>query len=220
MSDDERWSEVIRQVLDALDGGGVSDDATKDALAEGVRQALESLETGIGLDVQVLGEGFPVPESVGVQVVDGGRDAGAPRTTGDTPELRIADTDEVLPEELERIRAEAMFTHVKVSPPHKASSPWRPSTDDKTGRLGSIRLDHAAGIDQPWQTIFRGTATRLYRIWCSAGSLDVSVEGELVERLEGGQSIDVEGSVIRATTSEDVAHGTYTLIGPGPLEEE
>ena len=95
MSDDDRWSEVIHQVLDALDDGGVSDGATRDALAEGVRHALESLEAGVDLDVQVLGEGFPVQESVGVEVVDGGRDADEPRTQGEAPELRIADTEEV-----------------------------------------------------------------------------------------------------------------------------
>ena len=78
MSEDDRWTDVIDQVLDALDDANVSDPDTRDALAEGVKTALESLETGIGLDVQIIGEGFPEVDSPPptVEVVAGGRTDG------------------------------------------------------------------------------------------------------------------------------------------------
>ena len=93
MSDDDRWTSVIDQVLEALDDAEVSDPSTRDALAEGVRQAIESLESGIGLDVQIIGEGFPTPEDEPpvVEVVTGGRSMDAPPTSGEKPKLRLAD---------------------------------------------------------------------------------------------------------------------------------
>ena len=49
MSEDDRWSDVIDQVLDALDDAEMGTKTTRDALAEGVRQALESMESGCAL---------------------------------------------------------------------------------------------------------------------------------------------------------------------------
>lgn len=209
MSDDDRWSEVIHQVLDALDDGGVSDGPTRDALAEGVRQALESLESGVDLDVQILGEGFPVQESVSVEVVDGGRDADDPRTKGETPELRIADTDEV---DLADVEASGMFTHVKVVRPQLRSEKGRRRPLPGLSEAGWIQVADNPDPKSAWQTLYQGLRPRLYRIACSSGSLDVTVDGEPVERLCAGQTIDVEGTTIRVTTEEAESLGGYVQV--------
>ena len=159
MSDDDRWSEVIHQVLDALDDSGVSDGPTRDALAEGVRQALESMESGIDLDVQVLGEGFPVQDTVGVEVVDGGRDAGEPRTHGEAPELRIADTEEVeIPPSNRSDHTQGttngeMFTHVKVIRPGSASTSRQGRPLPGLSEAGWIQVTADNGPDEAWQTL-------------------------------------------------------------------
>ena len=228
MSDDDRWSEVIHQVLDALDDGGVSDGPTRDALAEGVRQALESLESGVDLDVQILGEGFPVPEAVSVEVVDGGRTADAPRTEGETPELRIADTEEVeipvQPPTATRSATDTdtgeMFTHVKVIRPVNSPTSDRARPLPGLSEAGWIQVTGDDGPEAGWQTLYRGLKPRLYRVACSTGTLDVIVDGEPVERLRTGQSIDVEGSAIRVTTESDEAIGGYVQLDVGSGGEE
>ena len=60
----------------------------------------------------------------------------------------------------------------------------------------------------------------LYRVACSTGTLDVIVDGEPVERLRTGQSIDVEGSAIRVTTESDEAIGGYVQLDVGSGGEE
>ena len=226
MSDDDRWSEVIHQVLDALDDGGVSDVATRDALAEGVRQVLESLEAGVDLDVQVLGEGFPVQESVGVEVVDGGRDVDQPRTQGEAPELRIADTEEVeIPSprgsgQTPRAETGEMFTHVKVIRPDSGSTPRKSRPLPGLSEAGWIQITADNGPEAAWQTLYRGLSPRLYRVACSTGTLDVTVDGEPVERLRPGQSIDVEGNAIRVTTEDGESLGGYVQVGSTTGGEE
>jgi hypothetical protein len=77
-----------------------------------------------------------------------------------------------------------------------------------------------AGADSTWQTIYAGLKPRLYRIACSSGSLDVTVDGESVERLLAGQSVDVEGTAIRVTTSTETgAIGGYVPVPNVGLEE-
>lgn len=218
MSEDDRWNEIIDQVMDALDDADVADSSTRDALAEGVRQALESLETGVGLDVQILGEGFPTqaPEPVSVEVVDGGRTEDTPRTDSDIPDLRIADTEEV---EADAIETPPMFTHVKVTrdgnPPSRRSRPL-PGLSE----AGWIHVAAAEGPETAWQTLYVGRTPRLYRIACSQGLLDVTADGEPVERLSPGQSIDIEAESIRVTTAPNTeAIGGYTPLGINGAEE-
>jgi len=219
MSDDDRWSEVIHQVLDALDDGGVSDGPTRDALAEGVRQALESLDSGVDLDVQILGEGFSVTDAMSVEVVDGGRDEDTPRTEGETPELRIADTEEVdIPSSPQPGPSRAgdageMFTHVQVIRPQPGSTQGRHRPLPGLSEAGWIQVTGDHGDEAAWQTLYRGLKPRLYRVACSTGTLDVTVDGEAIERLREGQSIDVEGHAIRVTTSGDEALGGYVQVG-------
>ena len=224
MSDDDRWSEVIHQVLDALDDGGVSDGPTRDALAEGVRQALDSLESGLDLDVQILGEGFPVQEGMNVEVMDGGRAEDTPRSEGETPELRIADTEEVERPDPSGSAPSAetgeMFTHVKVIRPQAETLHSRSRPLPGLAEAGWIQLTADLGSEAAWQTLYRGLKARLYRVACSTGTLDVTVDGEPVERLRAGQSIDVEGTAIRVTTDGDEALGGYVQINSIAGDEE
>ncbi len=221
MSEDDRWSDVIHQVLDALDDGGVSDGPTRDALAEGVRQALESLESGVDLDVQILGEGFPVQESVSVEVVDGGREPDTPRTAGETPELKIADTEEVdIQSPGSTVEASGMFTHVKVVRPQEGDRPTRSRPLPGLSEAGWIQVTGDNGPEAAWQTLYRGLRSRLYRVACSTGTLDVTVDGEPVEPLRAGQSIDVEGTAIRVTTERNESLGGYVQLGELGAGEE
>ena len=221
MSDDDRWTSVIDQVLEALDDAEVSDPSTRDALAEGVRQAIESLESGIGLDVQIIGEGFPSPENDPpvVEVVPGGRASDEPPTTGEKPKLRIANPKD----------GEGKGEEAKDGAPNNGDTRTPFHTEVKVLRnfgerlpagkipgldsTGWIRVAPGGGAESTWQTIYTGLKPRLYRIACSSGSLDVTVDGEPVERLLAGQSIDVEGSAIRVTTDhESGAIGGYVPI--------
>lgn len=233
MSEDDRWSDVVKQVLDALDDADVADTDTRDALAEGVRQALESLETGVGIDVQILGDGLPFPESksVAVELMEGGRKQEEPRSAGQAPDLRIADPDDADNDEsshLDDLEDDAteppsMFTHVKVIRGHDQTP-----TSHKPHRvlpgLAEAGWIHVAGSESPdasWQTVYQGVKPRLYRVACSQGLLDVTADGDPVERLRPGQSIDIEARLIRVTTENQMeAIGGYTPVTPLVGEEE
>jgi hypothetical protein len=56
---------------------------------------------------------------------------------------------------------------------------------------------------------------------CSQGLLDVTADGDPVERLRPGQSIDIEARLIRVTTENQMeAIGGYTPVTPLVGEEE
>tara|TARA_B100000575_G_scaffold225952_2_gene186567 strand:- start:1547 stop:2206 length:660 start_codon:yes stop_codon:yes gene_type:complete len=219
MSDDELWSEVVNQVLSALDEANVSDPSTRAALTEGVKTALESLESDIGIDVQIFGEGATTPETRGptVEVVAGGRSDTEPPSTGEKPALRIAELE---PDSVEEPAASVatdrpLFTHVQIK---------RPEYQNRMGSTlstsGWIRIDAEGQPEARWQAIYLGTNPRLYRIGCTAGILDVTLEGEPIERLTEGQSVDVEGTSIRVTTEHgQAAEGQYVCMLNGGAEE-
>jgi hypothetical protein len=220
MSGDDRWTDVIDQVLDALDDANVSDSATRDALAEGVKAALESLDTGIGLDVQIIGEGFPKPpsEPPTVEVVTGGRSDDEPPSEGERPALRIANEAPEGPEE-GTLSADhsPLFTRVNIIENGRSK---QPSALPGLDQSGWIHVNAGGPPEANWQTVYRGQRLRLYRIACSKGTLDVTVDGEPIERLLPGQSIDTEGRAIRVTTTEaDGALGGYTPIKTTGNEE-
>jgi hypothetical protein len=61
---------------------------------------------------------------------------------------------------------------------------------------GSIRLA-ASGGGPRRQTVYAGESTRIYRLLCLSGQFKVLVDDAPVDRLEQGQSLDVEGRRIR-----------------------
>jgi hypothetical protein len=65
----------------------------------------------------------------------------------------------------------------------------------------------------PWQTVYRGDPPRPYRLLVSAGALELSLDGVVVERLIAGQSIDIEARLIRVrSVDDDVALGSYVRL--------
>ena len=212
MSEDDRWSDVIHQVLDALHEANVDDPNTQKALAEGVRQALESMDSGMDLNIEIMGtEGFD--SNMEVEVVDGGRTADSPPTEGKKPSLRIADPSENMeasgPTEVE---SPPYVTQVKVlkGNPFFDGSMGGPLATDH----GWITIPNNGEPDAAWQTIYQGLRPRLYRIAClDSGRIDVTVDGVQVERLNPGQSIDVEGLAIRVTSPDKQgATGNYLPV--------
>lgn len=223
MSEDDRWSDVIHQVLGALHEANVDDPDTREALAEGVRQALESLEDGMDLNIEIMGtemmEG-PSSSPADVAVVEGGRQPDSPPTEGKKPSLRIAE-----PSEGEDTPGttdgdpfgQPVFTQVKVL----QGSPFPSQSSRLNHAAGWISLPKNGAPEDAWQTVYKGLRARLYRIACHPGGrIDVTVDGDQVERLRPGQSIDVEGLAIRVTTpDEGGATGSYMPVQHGWGEE-
>ena len=214
MSEDDRWSDVIHQVLGALQDANVDDPETQEALAEGVRQALESLGTDMDLNIQIMGtevatEAHP---PIDVEVMDGGRLPDSPPTEGKKPSLRIADPSEEDDGESGTHAAtpQPYVTQVKVL----QGSSFTPLQANPQPAHGWISLPKNGAPEDAWQTIYKGLRPRLYRISCHPGGrIDVTVDGDSVERLSPGQSIDVEGLAIRVTTpDEDGAMGSYSPV--------
>ena len=214
MSEDDRWSDVIHQVLGALNEANVDDPTTREALAEGVRQALESLEDGMDLNIELMGSeilGNPTP-SMDVEVVEGGRQYDSPPSEGKKPSLRIAepgDEEEMDGQSDGNPYGQPYVTQVKVL----QGSPFQ-SLPSNPNHAGWISLPKNGAPEDAWQTVYKGRRARLYRISCHPGGrIDVTVDGEQVERLSPGQSIDVEGLAIRVTTpDESGAMGSYMPV--------
>ena len=178
--------------------------------------------------MQIIGEGFPSPESEPpvVEVVPGGRASDEPPTTGEKPKLRIANPKDGDEQDGEPNKGTPnngdtrtpFHTEVKVLRNFGDRSPAAKIPGLET--TGWIRVAPGGGAESTWQTIYAGLKPRLYRIACSNGSLDVTADGESVERLLAGQSIDVEGTAIRVTTDhESGAIGGYVPITFMEVEE-
>ena len=107
---DDIWSDVLEQVAQALGDVDLGEDGTRDALIDGVRQALDGLDSTIDLDIEVVTDGATEPQ---VSIVEGGRSDADPITPGEKPDLRVADlpedgsTDDV---ELDALRAARRHT--------------------------------------------------------------------------------------------------------------
>jgi hypothetical protein len=226
MSDgDDRWRDVLDQVSDALNEAEVRLGPARDALLDGVRDALDALGEGFELDVEIV----PSGDDIDVEVVAGGRGEDEPPTPGQRPNLRVADTVEDTAEETAAqdeagVRDESwgqqgpVFTQVKVlrTPPRGTTT--RPGL----GEVGWIHLLTGGAADSSWQTVYQGRSPRVYRVGCTRGSIDVTVDSEPVERLRPGQSMDAEGAMIRVTTTEpEGAQGGYTpVLAPVAHAEE
>ena len=216
MSEDDRWSDVIHQVLGALHEANVDDPYTREALAEGVRQALDSLGDGTDLNIEIMGTEMmesPMKTSRDVAVVEGGRQPDSPPTEGKKPSLRIAEPGEE-EETADTTEGDAygqpIVTQVKVL----QGSPFQSISTHPNHASGWISLPKNGAPEDAWQTVYKGLRARLYRIACHPGGrIDVTVDGDQVERLSPGQSIDVEGLAIRVTTpDEGGAMGSYMPV--------
>ncbi len=121
---------------------------------------------------------------------------------GKPPPLRLVDeplpTDEASPGDEPEIS-----TRVRV---------YTLGQDELQARLapdGDGIIDVGGG-DADWQTVFRGSPAVPYRLVCLSGSLDVALDGQLVERLGPGRTLDVSAELIRVRSSDEApATGSY-----------
>jgi hypothetical protein len=217
---DDIWSEVMDQVADALTEADLGTGPTREALLDGVREALEAMGGPIEVDIEVMTAAEDSDPTV--SVVEGGRAEADPRTPGEKPDLRVADpqadgaTDEV--EAADPMRVRPVLTQVKMlrTARHTARSEIIPGL----GKAGWIQVAGGGGVHAAWQTLYQGRVPRLYRIGCTQGSMDVTLDGDQVERLVAGQAIDVEGCLVRVcAVDEGSGRGGYAWIS-GPEGEE
>ena len=170
---DDPTDDIIEQVNAALDGLSITDDATRDAVAAGLKEALGAL-SAMGVT--------PTPgrEAPSVAVVEGGRAEDAPPTSGAPPDLHIA----APPTDAQPASA-APTARVVVS---RAPIRSRPAAADPAG--------HIALAPGTRQTILRARQARAYRIHCTDGALRVLIDGQPLDTVAAGQSIDVEGAML------------------------
>ena len=105
-----------------------------------------------------------------------------------------------------------------VTPDEGQDNPPSPSVQRRVIRIprraetlvpGAGALVLEAGT---WQTVYRGNSAQTYRVACVTGALDLALDGELVERITPGQSVDVEGTLVRVHSADAAATGTYRRV--------
>ena len=189
---DSQWADLLAQVGDALRQAGIDGDELHAAVAEGLLEALVTLDLEPELQ----------PE---VEVVDGGRSPDEPRTEGVRPSLRLADEDGL---ELDDDDADGPSLHpVTTIRVHRVNA----GRAQPTGmEVGSIVLAPAAR-----QSIFHGPAPLRYRVLCSVGAMTVMADGVAVGALAAGASMDVCASSIQVGAADSgAAAGAYQPV-PG-----
>ncbi|MBT3221424.1 MAG: hypothetical protein HN348_20260 [Proteobacteria bacterium] len=203
MDNDDKLDGLVEQVEAALDALNIGDDATRDAVVDGLRDAFKTVKDLNFSDLNFNAE-VETPEVV---VIDGGREGeeevedeveAKPR-----PELHIVEDEESISPEVTTMGD----VKVRVIHPHT-----------KTARTRRFDLQAQGEINlagRSWQTLFRGESSRTYRLCCRTGVLDVALNGALVEQLKPGQTIDIEANLIRvrAETDEE-ASGSYVRLNP------
>jgi hypothetical protein len=175
----------IQQVKGALDSLGLFDASMRESLIDSVREALD----------EVSDDGGPA-----ITVLDGGRSKSASKS--DTPQrpdaFRVVDGE----------ADSSANVSVKVVRP-RGRAYTRSRTQSSLG-VGHLVLPRDSDV---WQTVRHGNQAATYRVHCDVGELHLAVDGELIARLEQGQSTDLEGCVIRVRACGDAgAKGRYTKL--------
>jgi hypothetical protein len=185
---DSQWADLLAQVGDALRQAGIDGDELHAAVAEGLLEALVTLDLEPELQ----------PE---VEVVDGGRSHDEPRTEGARPSLRLAEEDGL---ELDDDDGDPHrpLTTIRV---HRVDT-LRPAP---TGlEMGAIVLAPSAT-----QAVFFGPTAARYRILCNVGALTVLADGIAVGVLAAGASMDVCAASIQVVAADGVAAaGAYQPV--------
>ena len=202
MDNDDKLDEAVEQVQAALDALNIGNDATRDAVVDGLREAFKTVKD---LDFNNLTFDAEV-ETPEVVVIDGGREDETDECDAkpkEKPELRIVESDETVTPQVSTVG------DVKVRVIHPRTKTARTQRFDLHAQ-GEIHLE-----GRSWQTLFRGENIRTYRLCCRTGVLDVALNGALVEQLKPGQTIDVEASLIRVRAeSDEASSGSYVRLSP------
>ena len=193
-SDDRFFDDLVNQVEIALETIDIEGVDARDSIVEGLRQALQS-----AAEIELEASAAP-----GVVVLQGGK-AGAPEDEveleGESrrPELRVFERDDEAPEGLRDIR-------VKVIEPKVFR---RRKVDENPVTEGTILVDNTI----EWQTIYRGVEPATYRVWKADGQLQLALDGQWVEAMHPGQSLDVRASLIRVrTAATDPVAASYVRV--------
>jgi hypothetical protein len=179
---DDDLDDILDSIFQVID---LRDPRLKDKLRRGLQKGLE-VAGELGHDVKVeLDLDGATPEVV---VLDGGRKEGsaAPDPTG-PPDLSVIDGDGRGPDidfldgdlEDDDLLDESMRVRVIRS--------------GSTGTRTAGQIEVADDL----QTVYRGQTARTYRLHCDGGGLTVLLDGEEVDGIIGGQSIDVEAGLIQ-----------------------
>ena len=197
-SDDPFLEDIVQHVEHALESIRLEGFDVRDSIVDGLREALESAAE--------MEEELGQPEVV---VLEGGRSANEPVTEGEDvgprPELRVLSNDGD-DDESSDLQWAADDIQVKVFTPEMLAAR---SLVEPERVSGAILVDHALG----GQTVYRGKTSQTYRIFGADGLLEVSADGDWVETLNPGQSIDICAQLIQVRTSEaDPVVGTYIRL--------
>lgn len=220
---DDTWADVMKQVHDALDEAQIDGESLRKSLMDGVKQALESLDDFL-VEPPTPDAAEP-DERVPVVVVEGGRTDDQPITEGDIPQLHIAedavDNGDESPSESKKLDADegppALATTVRVFrsglgplPQSGEPQPSVPIPKVDLANVGHIALGPDA---HRHQTLFRGDSPQIYRVHCDEGVMKVLVDGQPIETLQTGQSMDVSGRFLSIGMEEGgPVRGRYAWV--------
>lgn len=191
--DPDDLSEVMGQVVEALDDIDFVHAADREALIGSLRDALGALGNlpleSIEIRTVEFGPDIPV-----VRVIDGGRgDESAVPVTSKRPALRLAPQDDT-----------------EGAPRRNRPPRHRVRKDVIPEPTGDIRLSPSEGGDAT-QTLYFGTTRRTHRVRCVAGRFDVEVDGAWVCSLAAGQTVDVEATQLQVCAAEP-SEGRYMRL--------
>ncbi len=194
---DDAWKSVLEQVeaaLDALDLGAL---VGREALMDEVRQALESSWDADDTSPEVT-------------VIRGGREPSDEEPTDEErsgPTLRVVRGEAAEPPPAGPSRPDVSVRILR--PPTENNTPRRKDNSTGLSTAGMIRLEDQAA----WQTIYRGEAARAYRLHCNVGVLHIALDGEMLDEVSSGRTLDVEARVIRVQAgSEEGARGLFLRL--------
>ena len=187
MAREDGTEDIVDQVRSALENLDIGTGETRQALLDGVRDALGRVREG-------------VDDMVSSVVVER-REAGDGR-----PDLRVVDpdtaeADDEADDEPDVEDAIRRAVHVQ----------WLGA--DRHG--GTIAIPDPGTDDAAaWQTVFHGPEPRSYRLSCERGLLEVAADGASIARMQADQTIDLVAASIRVRAVDGGAYGSYLRL-PG-----
>ncbi|MEL6346266.1 MAG: hypothetical protein AAFV53_24360 [Myxococcota bacterium] len=191
--DDARWRALLEHFDATLGDSMFPEDAAADNLLDGVREAMNALES-MGFSM------FEQDAPASLTVVDGGLPDDAPLIADARPALRLVEAP-------------------IAEDDHPAARPWL-GVDDDTEEIGHLgfsgqmvppSMGHISLSAGEQQTLLLSSTPRAYRLFCQDGALQVCIDGASASPLRAGQSLDVEACRI-VVTAPYGAQGHYARL--------